>query len=78
MSGLSSNTVKLPRPPANPNERAEVEAFMLGFGMALKAINGGAAIPQDVFNVAAALARELYPDFEPALTNNTTIFKVSK
>ncbi len=73
---MSSIPIKLPPPPANPNERAEVEAFMLGFAIALRALNTFVTATEEkqkeLFREATVLAKEFYPDFDPPPEPGTT------
>lgn len=58
------------------DDRPEVEAFVCGFGIAMRAAVG--SLDAALFAYAVELARELYPPYPHAPTNNSKTFGTHK
>jgi hypothetical protein len=59
--------VKLPKPPPDDGTRAEFEAFITGFGVAMLAVSTGLEgfDISELWQQAMKAANELYPPFDP-------------
>lgn len=60
---------KLSLPKVDPNARPEVEAFLHGFRLAMKAFDLFVLVKQEednhLYNLAKEVAETLYPPFDP-------------
>jgi hypothetical protein len=59
--------VKLPKPPPDEGTRAEFEAFLTGFALALVGVKRAFPLFEvvDIWESAKQAATELYPPFDP-------------